>query len=218
MLINIIAAPNKIYCQVLSLNEAPLNFRDNIFRFESINTISTISKARTKYIFNNMGLIISLSGLSIIIHKDETINAAAVVVSPLNNWPLDGAILNFAKRTAAANANRKALRSNIFSNIVDEESSKVLNLDKLVSIRINHLKKIIAGATPKLTISAKESSCTPNSERALSRRATQPSNKSKIAARIINQAAKYSFEPINTTVIAVHPKARLISVIAFGKM
>ena len=47
----------------------------------------------------------------------------------------------------------------------------------------------IAGASPNVTSSARESSCTPSGDVCLSSRAAKPSRKSKIAAAIINQNA-----------------------------
>ena len=91
-------------------------------------------------------------------------------------------------------------------------SSKVLNSEELVRTSTNHLNNIIDGATPKLTISARESSWTPKSDFALRTLATQPSSKSQIAAKIINHAALYSLLPINTTVIAEQPNIKLIRV------
>ena len=66
--------------------------------------------------FKRTGRNISLKAVSSekINHKDEIIKADAVVVSPLNNLPWAGVILNLASRTAAAAANRNEHTKIIF--------------------------------------------------------------------------------------------------------
>ena len=75
---------------------------------------------------------------------------------------------------------------------------------------------IIAGATPKLTISARLSSSFPNSEYALSNLADKPSRKSNIIAANIRHEAVTRF-PFAAKIIAINPDARLSDVMKFGK-
>jgi hypothetical protein len=74
---------------------------------------------------------------------------------------------------------------------------------------------INAGANPKLTISAKESSCFPKSEPDLSKRATNPSKKSNTAARSTSKAAKEKF-PVAEKATEAAPTAKFKRVIKFG--
>lgn len=72
-----------------------------------------------------------------------------------------------------------------------------------------------AGATPKLTTSARLSSSFPISEYAFNNLAEKPSKKSKtIAARINHDAVCRS--PLAAKIIEVNPAARLREVIKFG--
>ena len=74
---------------------------------------------------------------------------------------------------------------------------------------------IMAGATPKLTASASESSSFPISEYALRIRAEKPSRKSKIiAARISHEAVTGS--PLAVKIIEINPAARFREVMKFG--
>lgn len=71
------------------------------------------------------------------------------------------------------------------------------------------------GATPKLTTSARLSSSLPIAEYAFSRRAENPSRKSKIiAARISHEDVTMS--PLAAKIIATKPETRLSDVIRFG--
>jgi hypothetical protein len=74
---------------------------------------------------------------------------------------------------------------------------------------------INAGATPKLTTSARLSSSLPISEYALSNLADKPSRKSKIIAKNISHDAVIRF-PLAAKIIAMNPEARLRDVIKFG--
>lgn len=77
------------------------------------------------------------------------------------------------------------------------------------------MKIIAAGTSPKLTRSAKESNCFPNSESVLNNRAKKPSKKSNTAAaRIKNKAQVYS--SFRTIYKDAEPDARFNSVIKFG--
>lgn len=80
---------------------------------------------------------------------------------------------------------------------------------------INALKIIIPGTKPKDTISAKESSCLPNSDWTFSNLATNPSKKSATAATKIKIMPKRnaSLKKDNT---AKQPQKRFKAVIEFG--
>ena len=77
------------------------------------------------------------------------------------------------------------------------------------------MKTADAGATPKLTTSASESSSTPSLEETPNDRAAKPSQKSKAAANIIQTTAAEKF-PLNAMTMAMQPENRLSSVIILG--
>ncbi len=73
------------------------------------------------------------------------------------------------------------------------------------------------GASPKLTKSAKESICLPNSDCAFNNRAVNPSKKSKIIEIIIKKEAMYKCsELVKATRIALVPHKIFNEVIVFG--
>jgi hypothetical protein len=73
----------------------------------------------------------------------------------------------------------------------------------------------MAGAAPKLTASARESSSFPISEYAFSNLAEKPSRKSKIiAARMSHEAVTIS--PLTAKSIEINPAARFRQVMRFG--
>lgn len=72
-----------------------------------------------------------------------------------------------------------------------------------------------AGATPKLTTSARESSSFPISEYDFSNLAENPSKKSKIMAATINHEAVKRL-PFAAKIIAINPDTRLSDVMRFG--
>ena len=74
---------------------------------------------------------------------------------------------------------------------------------------------IAAGATPKLTTSARESSSFPISEYAFSSLAVNPSRKSKIMAASINQEA-FARSPLNAKMTEMNPAARFSDVMKLG--
>ena len=74
---------------------------------------------------------------------------------------------------------------------------------------------IMAGAIPKLTTSASESSSFPISEYALRSRAEKPSKKSKIIAASISQEA-VTISPSEAKSIEINPAARFREVMKFG--
>ena len=76
-------------------------------------------------------------------------------------------------------------------------------------------KIIIAGATPKLTTSARLSSSLPRSEYDFSNRATKPSKKSKIMAATISHEATI-ISPRAAKMTAMKPETRLRDVMKFG--
>ena len=75
---------------------------------------------------------------------------------------------------------------------------------------------MIEGATPKLTISARESNCLPNSEYDFNSLATMPSIKSKIPAIIISHTENPGL-PRNAKKMAKHPHKRFSNVMALGR-
>ena len=74
---------------------------------------------------------------------------------------------------------------------------------------------INAGAIPKLTASARESSSFPMSEYAFRRRAEKPSNQSKIIAAMISHDA-VTTSPLTAKTSDMKPAARLRHVMKFG--
>jgi hypothetical protein len=82
---------------------------------------------------------------------------------------------------------------------------------------INRTKAIAPGATPKLTISANESSCLPISPCLLSNLATKPSKKSRIIAKSSRYTDK-SRRPWSAQKIDKTPDSRFPAVNKFGKL
>ena len=112
--------------------------------------------------------------------------APAGVGIPINELVWRVSILNLAKRSAENMAITKEESTIVNSFALSCERMK-LSFSPNSEMRIN-LNMIIVGATPKLTISANESSSLPISELALSKRAAKPSEKSKMAAMAIKRA------------------------------
>ena len=75
--------------------------------------------------------------------------------------------------------------------------------------------RILAGATPNVTSSARESSSLPIGLDTPRTRAVIPSKKSKTAPRMMNSNA-ISGMPYNANTVATHPEMRLQQVIVFG--
>ena len=75
--------------------------------------------------------------------------------------------------------------------------------------------KMLAGATPNVTSSAKESSSLPIGLDTPRTRAVIPSKKSKTAPRMMNSRA-ISGMPNKANTVATHPEIRLQQVIVFG--
>ncbi len=75
---------------------------------------------------------------------------------------------------------------------------------------------IIAGATPKLTTSARESSSLPIAEYAFSNLAVNPSRKSNTIAASISHEAVIRL-PFNTKIMEINPDIRLRDVIRLGR-
>ena len=75
--------------------------------------------------------------------------------------------------------------------------------------------RIVAGATPKVTSSAKESSSFPMGDDTFNRRADIPSKKSNTAPITIQQSANLA-SPMKANVVAIHPEMRLQQVILLG--
>ena len=105
-------------------------------------------------------------------------------------------------------ANRIAIHE-LYSSTAPQDKSLYLNVCK------DHKYITIAGATPKFTKSAKESSSAPKVLVALSMRAILPSNPSKIAATIIAVTAS-SHLPSIAKRIELNPTARANNVITLG--
>lgn len=74
---------------------------------------------------------------------------------------------------------------------------------------------MVAGATPKVTSSASESSSLPIGDETCSRRALMPSKKSNTAPMIIHNNAIFGFPP-KANDVAMQPETRLQQVIVFG--
>ncbi|MPM76239.1 hypothetical protein SDC9_123236 [bioreactor metagenome] len=79
----------------------------------------------------------------------------------------------------------------------------------------NSIKTADAGATPKLTMSAKESNSTPILEETPSDRAVHPSKKSKAAASMTHMTTAEKF-PLNAMTMAIQPENRFSKVIILG--
>lgn len=82
-------------------------------------------------------------------------------------------------------------------------------------IVFSRTKSADAGATPKLTTSARESSSTPSFEDTPRARAVSPSKKSNPAATTIHQNAASKWWP-KAMVMAMHPETRLRRVTILG--
>ena len=74
---------------------------------------------------------------------------------------------------------------------------------------------IVPGTTPKVTMSAKESSCLPISDCILSNRATKPSRKSNTNAATTRMIPN-SFSSFKKAIIALQPQSKLREVMALG--
>ncbi len=102
--------------------------------------------------------------------KDEIKIVLAGVGNPINESDCLESVLNFARRIA-----EKIV-------IKNPNKGKIIFKCELPKGSVSSIMKYIItpGTTPKLTISASESSCFPISDFTLSRRATIPSKKSNI--------------------------------------
>ena len=124
--------------------------------------------------------------------------AAAGVGSPMNELCCRSSILNFA-----------SLKADIIARKRGTKQTSDLELLNMVS------NSITEGSTPKLTISARESSSLPRPELALSILAANPSKKSKTAAASIRMKAGAG-DPFNVRITPRIPHRRFMEVIASG--
>ena len=81
--------------------------------------------------------------------------------------------------------------------------------------RLSKVKTMAAGATPKVTTSASESSSFPSAPETPKRRAMNPSKKSKTAPRTMNSSAMAS-APLMAKWMAMQPQMRLQDVMELG--
>ena len=140
--------------------------------------------------------------MKIIPHAAHTI-ALAGVGSPMNDDVWRSSRLNFARRYA----DRAGIRNAVYFK------KFILSL---LRVRLFIMPKTIkAGATPKVTTSAKESSSLPMGDCTFSNRATMPSKKSNTAPRNMNAAARSRFI-FMACQVAKAPQVRLDNVIVFG--
>ena len=94
-----------------------------------------------------------------------------------------------------------------------KKSICVFSIEKLENDKSDARTTIIItpGATPNVTMSAKESNCFPNSPEVLNIRAKKPSRKSKIAPKNIEKTAKWIF-PVSDKIIAKTPEIKFAEV------
>jgi len=192
-----------INLSLLSFSVKFLNFSENIFNFETNRLLNRIVIVMSTILFVNILYILmcaklyekcSAKGI------DTTNNANAGVGKPINSvfWSVILKIDNLiAEKTIIKN---------------DTNGKKECSPEIFIKLYI-----INVGARPKLTRSENESICFPNSDWAFNKRATKPSKKSNIEARIINPAEIYNnsgiFKEINIEIV---PLKILSDVIAFG--
>lgn len=131
------------------------------------------------------------------------------VFNPIKYDACRGSILNFANRKQ-----EKRVTTNIRYGSKRTIGSPISFKENIV--RLKTWNKTNPGTTPNVTISARESSCLPNSELALTSRATKPSKKSRMPATTTNNAA-VSKCPLNKLMMARQPQNRFIKVIKLGK-
>jgi len=146
------------------------------------------------------------------ITNETTANAFAGVGKPLNEVVCESSMLNFASRSAAQTGiTAGSRRINIAPDpIVSENQVPFVAREEFRS-----WYKIIAGATPKLTTSARESSSLPISEYAFRSLAESPSRKSKIIATSMSQEA-FTISPLRVKTMDMNPAVRLSDVMKFG--
>ena len=130
-------------------------------------------------------------GWKCLIRGNEQINkAVAGVGTPMKELVWRVSMLNFANRIAEKIVIKKATKGTHSGN-VNKLSMVVLfslSTDPLVAASESNKNIITPGTTPKVTISANESSCFPISECTFKMRAVNPSKKSNTQCWLIRLA------------------------------
>ena len=188
-IINMIAEIIRIYCSLASFQLNEDIFNENIGISDTRRSDEAIAITGRIMICASlvMAVISCVNGTTPLIMLQEPVADDTATMSADQKMACAGtgrpkkevvwrvSILNFAKRSAEK------------MGITNADSSRSLHIhdsfhDKLYSSWSIKLKSIIPGATPKLTISARESSSFPMGEYAFNMRAAKPSVKSNTAA------------------------------------
>jgi len=182
----IIVMPTNINLGKSFLILKPANFKAINGKLLTISQLNVIMRPYKNHLFISISLMkLKLLPKCSISGNDATNNPTAGVGTPLNPYRWVVSKLNFASRYADAAARIKA-----GSNQAKATSRP---FSSFIKLSLNNWYKITEGQTPKLTTSARESSCLPISEDASNSLDTKPSKKSTTAAAKINRDAKASF-------------------------
>ncbi len=193
MAINNTATNRKVNLNLFSLHAKLLNFNANRGMGE------TISQENNKVMTTNVAGPNQATGVMAIRDGIPQINkACAGVGTPMKESLWRVSILNFANRMAEKTASNKPIHDH-------SPSPEVLNIFFIA----------MAGSTPKVTMSASESSSLPIGWETFSHRALKPSRKSKTQAAQTNQAVGIS-GLVNEQIIPTQPQIRLPEVSALG--
>ena len=135
--------------------------------------------------------------------------------------PLPRRQLGFAFNTISkaenANGNNTPVVLEVFVDFTCPYSKRMFDtlINDVQPYYGNKLNIIIPGTTPLVTMSANESNCVPKSPETFSKRAKNPSKKSKKTPNTTNSAA-ISKTPCTVKIVAIIPQKRLPSVNKLG--
>lgn len=169
-----------------SLKRRLWNFNEIMGILLTIRRDKTIERRETAHTEPKKGPIISKSEYSLTKTMATTPNALAGEANPLKDSFWLSSILNLARRIAAeiaiiAGTARVVISPTVVVGPPEKTVVPVIE-DRIVYTTT-------AGATPKLTTSARESRSLPMGENAFNNLAEKPSKKSKTMAAIISHAA-----------------------------
>ena len=196
------AKPAKQYFTSLPLNDHCLNFRANSGNSHTSRKLVMKISASTRY-NDQLWLVIQLGLLTT---SEPQNSALAGVGTPMKEVVWRSSRLNFASLRAEKAAMMKATYGN---------QGRKGSRNSGYSITKSCENTMVAGATPKVTSSASESSSLPIGDETCSKRALMPSKKSKTAPMIIHNSAISGFPP-KANDVAMQPEMRLQQVIVFG--
>ncbi len=221
----ITANAKRRYFGRLFFTDRSLNFRAIKGSLLTISQQTTAMSTYRNHLLSNISVIALFSACQYTSGSDAMSNPAAGIGTPLKPYCCVLSRLNLAKRYAPA----AAINNDGTSHSI--ETSRPSSCFAKLSRK--NWYTISDGATPKLTISARESSCLPISDVALKSLATKPSRKSTTAAMPINNDASHMRSGISmncapsgvycitmpfcrTAIMARQPKIRLRSVNRLG--